>query len=286
MALRVAGPKRAPAGDGSEAGAIVDEALALLLERRGIDFSEYRRGTIERRVANRMVGAYTRSAEQYLRLLRDDEVEVDRLIANLTIKVSRFYRNAAVFDFLRDSVIPDLRRRFHGEPLRVWSAGCASGEEAYTLAMLLRDDDLVTATDIDEKALEAARRGVYAAGAFGEAPPEWLGELAVPADGGGAMVSVNDSIRRRVQILRHDLASATVAPRLLRFHLVCCRNVLIYFSQPLQLRALGVLAGSIRRGGVLSLGEAEWPPRGAPPLEIVDRRRKIFRRSVAEEAPE
>lgn len=253
------------------------EALAILRERRGVDFAGYRKGTIERRLADRMVVARTPGPAAYLDLLRGSESEIDRLASSFTIKVSRFYRNAFAFDFLRGSAIPGLRERFPGEPLRAWSAGCAGGEEAYTLAMLLSDGDAdVCGTDLDDPALAAARDGRYAAGAFTEAPEPLVREFVEPT-GEPGILAVADVLRRRVRFLRHDLGGR-IAPAGAPFHLVCCRNVLIYFGRPLQRRALRLLVESLVPGGVLCLGEAEWPTDEMTSLLVLDRKSKVFRR--------
>jgi chemotaxis methyl-accepting protein methylase len=262
---------------------IMEDALAILRERRGLDFAEYRRGTLERRLANRMTAARADGADAYLALLRTTEAEVDRLAANLTIKVSRFYRNAGVFDFLRERALPELRGRFPGEALRAWSAGCAGGEEAYTLAAILAGEAApIVATDIDESALALARRGIYRADSFVEIPGELLnrefGETGEPG-----LLRVGDSLRKGVVFARHDLAAAQEPPVGAPFHLVSCRNVLIYFARPLQQRVLRLLVDSLVPGGLLCLGESEWPGEAASSLQVVDRSRKIFRRSLPEE---
>jgi two-component system, chemotaxis family, CheB/CheR fusion protein len=268
----------------SDAVRVLDDALVILRERRGLDFAEYRRGTLERRLANRMVAARVESPEKYLAVLRDEESgEVDRLAANLTIKVSRFYRNAGVFDLLSGSVLPSLRDRFPALPLRVWSAGCAAGEEAYTLATLLGPDDAaVIATDVDELALGMARRGTYGAESLVEMPASRASEMFEPEDENGSF-RVVDSLRKRVVFERHDLAAAQSSPAGGPFHLVSCRNVLIYFARPLQDRAMKLLVDSVMPGGVLVLGEAEWPGASLGSLDVLDRRAKIFRRRPAEE---
>lgn len=260
----------------SNAVRILDRALTLLRERRGLDFSRYRRGTIERRMANRMISVRQLDAEGYLSLLEESEQEVDSLVRNLSIKVTRFYRNAPVFDLLRVSLLPGLQNQFPDEPLSAWSAGCASGEEAYTLAMLLGDDDRVDATDIDAVALSAGARGRYPRATLAELPAPlanaWLD--AVPEE--PEVVQISPALQARVRFLHHDLMSLAPPPRT-RYHLVCCRNVLIYFTRPLQLEVECTLIDALAPGGLLVLGEAEWPIDPSE-LEIVDRKARVFRR--------
>jgi chemotaxis methyl-accepting protein methylase len=257
--------------------AILDEILSIVRARRGIDFAGYRRGTLERRLANRLLAVREPDGERYLDRLRESEEEVDKLIEALTIKVSRFYRNADVFDALRSTFLPELTARFAPDRLRVWSAGCGRGEEAYTLAMLLDDaGGGVDATDIDETALAAARAGRYAGDAFAELPPALFRFVRTASD--ESPWSVVPEVQLRVRFERHDLSAAEGPPDGRRYHLVCCRNVLIYFDASLQSRANRVLIDSVVPGGLLCLGEAEWLSEYGAQLEPVDRKLKVFRR--------
>lgn len=263
---------------------VLDAALAIVQERRGIDFSGYRRGTLERRLVNRMVAARASTADEYLSMLREADGEVDRLAANLTIKVSRFYRNAAAYDSLATSALPLLRQTFPGQPLRAWSAGCAGGEEAYTLSMLLDGPgDVVYATDIDESALALARRAHYAFAALVEVPPAMQASLVGTAPEADVF-TVSAAVRERVEFARHDLATAHCAPGPARYHLVCCRNVLIYFAPELQRRAMHLLVESLLPDGILFLGEAEWPGFVSSSLQVLDPKHRLFRRLHGAEA--
>jgi chemotaxis methyl-accepting protein methylase len=260
----------------AEASRILDDALLLLHERGGCDFSGYRRATLERRLANRIVATGTRSGDRYLLLLRDTAGESDALAANLTVKVSRFYRNAEVFEFLAADVLPRLRQSFGGGALRAWSAGCANGEEAWTLAALLdHPGDRIVATDIDPTALESAETAVYPLDAFSEMPAGLFETALTRRDDGDYVVS--DALRPRVAFSRHDLGSGAAPPEA-PFHLICCRNVLIYFAPALQQRAIELLLKNLLPGGVLFLGEAEWPPSPAvDSLQVLHRKGKLFR---------
>ena len=266
-----------PESPSSTTPAILDEILSIVRTRGGIDFAGYRRGTLERRLANRLLAVREPDAERYLGRLRESEDEVERLIEALTIKVSRFYRNADVFDALGNTLLPELTARFAPDQLRVWSAGCGRGEEAYTLAMLLDEaGGRVDATDIDETALAAARAGRYARDAFAELPPALFRFVRTAPD--ESHRSVIPDLQRRVRFERHDLSAADGPPDGRGYHLVCCRNVLIYFDASLQGRANRVLIESVVPGGLLCLGEAEWLAESVPHLEPVDRKLKVFRR--------
>ena len=233
--------------------------LALLRERTGADFAGYRRTTMLRRVRNRMISVGATTLEGYARLLAEQPGEPAHLLQRLTIKVSRFYRNAAAFDRLGGEVLPALARAAGGRALRLWSAGCGCGEEPYTLAMLLQSLDLpgtVLATDLDESALFRARQAVYAPESAAELPPA-LQRYLEPVAGG---LRVAEAARARVEFARHDLTSARLPPAAAGFDLVSCRNVVIYFERPLQQQVFDLLYGAVVPGGALFLGEAEWPP--------------------------
>jgi len=142
---------------------LVSQVIGLVRDRTGTDFSGYRHSTIQRRIRNRMICLGIASLDRYVQLLRQRPDEAPALIERLTIKVSRFYRNVRTFDFLRDEVLPVLARKRGSEPVRIWSAGCGRGEEAWTLAMLLERARIaghVQATDIDPCSLQDAERGV------------------------------------------------------------------------------------------------------------------------------
>lgn len=261
--------------------AAVAAILALLRERTGIDFSHYRPSTIRRRILNRMISVGANTFEHYLGILRANEGESVQLLQRVTIKVSRFYRNASTFDVLRHQAIPELARRRAGVPLRIWSAGCGCGEEPYTLAMLLEEagaPGIVEATDIDPTALHAAKLAHYSDASLTELPSV-LRERYLEAADDRSLVC--ESIRRRVRFSHHDLASQEDPPGAgSLFDLVCCRNVLIYFDQSIQEQAMRGLRRAVRSGGYLCLGESEWPmPSIAAYLDALPHRTRVFRAS-------
>ena len=242
------------------ADALVQAILDVLRLRTGCDFSRYRRATMHRRIRNRMIALGIASLPEYLARIEDAEDEALPLLERLTIKVSRFYRNRATFDLLRTHVLPHLARDRGGAALRMWSAGCGCGEEAYSLAMLLEEAALpgfVVASDIDPAALDAARAAAYPAEALAELPPE-LRERFLRARPDGRY-SVDEALRARVRLVAHDLTGRRPAPGAEKYDLVCCRNVLIYLQREAQERLLHRLSAVIAPGGWLCLGEAEWP---------------------------
>ncbi len=214
--------------------------LARVRERSGLDFGAYKRPTIVRRLQRRMAAVGTATLADYRRYLERHPDEMQRLVASFLIKVTDFFRDPDLFAYLRDQVLPGLieEARSRGE-LRLWSAGCATGEEAYSLAMmvadLLGDDDLLVrifATDVATDALDFARRGMYSAAALEGLPADLLERHFMQIDGAW---EIRKRVRGMVVFGEHDLAYRAPFPRI---DLVLCRNVLIYFTPELQRRAL------------------------------------------------
>jgi chemotaxis methyl-accepting protein methylase len=257
----------------------VAEVLGALRAHTAVDFSRYRPTTVHRRLANRMRALGVETLDRYLDILTGDPSEPQRLLERLTLKVSRFYRNAWVFDHLRFSVIPQLvaRRR----AVTAWSAGCARGEEAYTLAMLIDEAGgcpHVVATDLDPAALTAARGNAFQPAAVEELPADLRERYLMPAADGSGSLSVRASLARAVRFEHHDLTSGAGLAHEHWFALITCRNVLIYLQPEAQRDALRSLCGHLAPGGFLCLGEAEWPlGEFDASLEVFDRQARIFR---------
>ncbi len=243
-----------------------DRQLRTLLvdvrARSGIDFGHYKVPTIQRRLQRRLVATGTRTLEEYRSFLQQHPEEYGRLVNAFLIKVTEFFRDRDLFSYLRHRVIPDLiaQGRERGKELRLWSAGCATGEEAYSLATIIADalgDELddwtvrIFATDLDAEAVDFARRGVYPASALDTAPPDLLTRYFTSDDGS---YTVTKTIRNLLAFGEHDLGQRPPFPRI---DLAVCRNVLIYFTPELQQRALELLAFALRNGGYLVLGKAE-----------------------------
>lgn len=274
---------------GVERGAL-RQIVEIVHRRTGTDFSTYRPATVERRIQNRMISLGLDDAGQYVARLLAEPLETWRLVERLTIKVSRFYRNGAAFDCLRREVLPMLARRAEGRPLRVWSAGCACGEEAWSLAMLLqevRSPGVVEASDLDAKALEVAREGIYSDDVLDELPDDLRERYLAPLlrRGHGAW-RVRSELRSRVRFVQQDITLFEPPTGRERYDLVCCRNVLIYLQRPTQRDVFARLLAAVAPGGCLSLGEAEWPPPSyAERLRCLGRKTRVFQR-VDEESGE
>lgn len=260
----------------------VANILATLALRSGVDFSTYRRATVERRIRSRMLSLGIASPADYLTLLLTCDHEPLRLIERVTIKVSRFYRHAPTFDCLRKSLLPQLERQRRGAAVRIWSVGTGSGEEAYTLAMLLEEaciPGMIEACDLDASACEAGRAGIYPASALAELPAELAScYLERVTSGRHERFRVRDELKSRVRFSLYDATRPGLPPGEGCFDLIVCRNLLIYLEAATQERVLRHLRCSLSEEGFLCLGEAEWPPpQMLAALEPLAQRTRIFR---------
>ena len=251
----------------------------------GFAVGAYKDKCIRRRIAVRMRACGVHTYDAYRTLLAGSPLESERLRDALTINVTRFYRNEETWSLIRRAVLPVLLDRRRAE-LRAWSAGCASGEEPYTLAVLAADhldragrgDDLarvtIDATDIDRICLERARAGSYRPEGLAELP-DALADRYFEPDGAGRRVV--ERVRRRVQVRELDLSREP--PPGAGYDLVLCRNVVIYFDRPTQERLFQVFADALVPGGFLVLGKVETlfgPARDR--LTLIDPRERVYRR--------
>jgi chemotaxis methyl-accepting protein methylase len=267
-----------------------DELAAIfqyVKEQRKIDFGIYRHDTIARRLNLLLSATGARDYSAYLELIKRVPSELDRLITTLTITTSHFFRNPHVFDVLAEIVIPEMLRTFGNETLRIWCAGCGRGEEVYSIAILFKEimgksDNkrmpVIVATDIDEKALKAAADGRYSEDVLHEARKKDI-ERYFTAE--GDYYRVSDSIRSMVHFAVHDVITCKT-PRegiFWDYHLILCRNVLIYFNRETQARVLQCLSDMLRPHGCLVLGEAELL--SSPEFhEVAPRTRIFFKRGI------
>jgi two-component system CheB/CheR fusion protein len=254
-----------------------------LRARTGIDFSSYKRPTIQRRLQRRMAATGVGSLRDYVRFVARNPDEYQRLTSSFLIKVTEFFRDPDLFDHLRSTVLPDViaEARKDDRTLRLWSAGCATGEEPFSLAILVAEalgDELpdwtvrIFATDLDGDAVNFARRGIYPASTLEHLPPELVERYFVHLDG---EYEVRRELRAMTVFGQHDLALRAPFPRI---DVALCRNVLIYFTAELQRRALQLFAFSLRDGGWLVLGKAETTS-PLPDFFVLDEPRlKLFRR--------
>jgi two-component system, chemotaxis family, CheB/CheR fusion protein len=263
-----------------------DPAFETLLEflkrSRGFDFAGYKRASLERRVHRRMEDVGCGSFADYLYYLEVHPDEYEKLFDTLLINVTEFFRDAPAWTHLADKVLPGLlAAKADDEPVRVWSAGCATGQEAYTAAIVLaealgeetfRERVKIYATDVDEDALGIARLGVYAPKDVEGVPAELRERYFEPADGKLAFAK---NLRRTVIFGRNNLVSDAPISRL---DLLICRNTLMYFTAETQGRVLRRFHFALREQGVLMLGRSEMMISHRDVFEAEDLKTRFFRR--------
>jgi two-component system CheB/CheR fusion protein len=241
--------------------AALDGIMHLLLQVGGIDFQEYKPGTVARRIERRMTVRQLGTLAAYLDLLNEDRNEVLTLRRELLIPVTSFFRDAEAFEILaRQIVEPLVARKQAGETIRVWTAAIATGEEAYSIAMLFLEtfDHLkrwpslkIFATDVEQQNIEAAGSGTYPESIAAEVSPQQLERFFVRK---GNHFVVKNELRQCIVFARHNLLSD---PPFTKMDLVVCRNALIYFKNPAQERALKRLQYALTPNGHMFLGSSE-----------------------------
>lgn len=236
--------------------------LSMLLEKiyteKGWDFRNYKRSSVTRRISKRLTVLNISSYEEYSRLLNKDPREYERLFSNLTIKVSEFFREPEVFEALSRII----KESFKTMALKVWCCGCANGEEAYSIAILLSEklapealsEARIFATDIDPEALDAARKAEYREEALRNVPGDMMKRYFLET---GAQHKVRQNIRSLVKFGVLDIVQS---PSISGVHILLCRNLFIYFNKTLQEQVFLKLDYSLKPGGVLVLGKAEVLP--------------------------
>lgn len=268
--------------DGSE----LEKVLVLLRGAVGVDFSEYKLTSVRRRLTRRMALHRLTTLHDYVQLLRDDRAEAPALFEDILIHVTSFFREAEAYDKLAEHVFPEiLKQKRQGGTIRVWSAGCSTGEEAYSLVICLLEflarenaSDVpiqLFATDVSATAIDEARAGLYSESAVRGVSAEQLARFFTRSDGGGYRIS--KSVRECCAFMKHDLARD---PPFSKLDLVSCRNVLIYFGPELQKRVLGTLHFALNYPGFLLLGRAENITAGADLFSTIDQDAKIFARTA------
>ncbi len=265
------------------------QTFEIVTRSTGHDFSRYKRSTVLRRLRRRMSATGTATVRDYATLLEGDEDEIRRLAEDLTINVTSFFRDVEPFDALERIVIPEILERRRTEDVRVWVPGCSSGEEVYTIAMLLREQTdgtpqrphmQIFGTDIDTSALVEARRGQYTSVVERQVSPERLARFFTKR---GDSYTVTKNVRDLCIFTLHDLLTD---PPFSRMDLVSCRNLLIYLEPVLQKRVVELLHYALRPGGYLLLGKAETIDPGDLELfEVVDKGARVFRRREVDRRP-
>jgi two-component system CheB/CheR fusion protein len=261
--------------------------IALLRRQTNVDFTLYKRITVIRRINRRMAIARCTSMHDYAEFLRIRPNEVTLLYRDLLIGVTKFFRDRKEFEYLQNKVIPLLVESLAGqEEIRVWDVGCSTGEEAYTLALLLYDhvnrkteekkiEKKITikvfATDLDQYAIEKAARGFYPDGIAADIPPKMLERYFNRVENGFV---VRRHIRELVIFAQQNLLDD---PPFTRLHFIACRNLLIYLQPSLQKEVLSIFHFALREDGFLFLGNSETVTDMAEHFVMLDRQMKIYK---------
>ena len=273
------------AADGEPESGALRRIVAAVHRSRGIDMSHYKRAFLRRRLAVRLRARGVGDLDAYAALLESEPQEMGRLLRAMTINVSEFFRNPGLFRLLRVKVIPELLARARAEKraLQIWSAACASGDEVYSLAVLLERmgvehrGAVLTGTDVDPEALAAARAGVFDEIRLREVETGVKDAFFEPGPRPRSYRILTDRLPT-VRFRTHDLLAAPFRRNL---DLILCRNVLIYFELELQERILGLLADALRPAGVLVLGRVERLSGAVRErFETIDLRERVYRKTI------
>lgn len=260
----------------------LQKIFVLLRTQTGHDFSEYKPSTIHRRIERRLAIQQITTIESYVKYLQKNPIEVEALFHDLLIGVTNFFRDIDAFKALEDQVIPRL---FVGRPagkfIRVWSTGCSTGEEAYSVAILLLEQMeklkgkfviQIFATDIDSRAISTARAGVYPVSVAADISPERLSRFFT-LESDGSAYRIHKSVRDLVIFSEQDMIKD---PPFSRLDLIICRNVLIYLEAGLQRKLIPLFHYALNTPGYLFLGTSEGVGDSTDLFEAVDRKSKLY----------
>jgi len=272
-------PDQTPEGEG------LDKISIVLRSATGVDLRPYKHATFGRRVARRMALHKIDSLDKYARYLKQNPPEAEALLEDVFIHLTGFFRDREAFDALGKMAFSKARLdRTARDPIRIWVPGCSTGEEVYSIAMLLLDQlgDKVNriavqifGTDIRERPIDTARAGVYPPSAVTGVTPAHLRRYFIKVEQG---YQISKTVRDLCVFARHDLSKD---PPFSKLDLVSCRNVLIYMGPGLQNRALTVFQYALKPGGLLFLGQSESISAYANIFEAEDRKHRIFSRKPA-----
>ncbi|MGI4021901.1 MAG: chemotaxis protein CheB [Janthinobacterium lividum] len=263
--------------DEKNVAAIID----LIRERLPLDFSGYKQSTILRRIKRRAAYHNFTKLEDYSNFLVSSQEEIEVLAQDFLISVTSFFRDKKAFEFLQSEILPSIiENHTPGEELKLWVAGCATGEEAYSMAILVYrqlqenlEDTLVKifATDIDAIALAHAAKGVYNQGIKKQMSPEWINKYFIKE---GDSYRIIPEIRKMVIFAHHDLVKN---PPYCNMSMITCRNLLIYMNPALQKKIFNMLLFGLKSNGYLFLGPSENPIPIMENLEVVHSKFKIYK---------
>jgi two-component system CheB/CheR fusion protein len=267
---------------------LLQKVLGIVRAQTGVDFSLYKTNTIVRRIEKRMAMHQVQAMEDYLIYLRNSPHEVNSLLKEILIRVTNFFRDAQAFDAIKSEIMPKLiQNKSEDNPLRIWVPGCSTGEEAYSLAIIVRETMeqaqkmfpvQIFATDIDAGAIEIARAGVYTDSITADVSPERLARYFLKQ---GGNYKVRGELREMVVFAVHNILKD---PPFLKLDLVSCRNVLIYMGTELQRKIIPLLRYTLNQEGVLFLGPSENIGDFTELFSVADKRWKMFRAKRGERA--
>ncbi|MDR3498781.1 MAG: chemotaxis protein CheB [Parvibaculum sp.] len=259
------------------------EVVDLLRRETSHDFTLYKRGTLRRRIERRMsmTAGNIGDMGRYLEFLHNDPVELGLLAQDLLINVTAFFRDRQVFDLLADKIVPDLvRNQLSEHPIRIWIAGCSTGEEAYSIAMLFREQITaskhnvklqVFASDVDPDAIATAREGLYPETIEADVTPARLARFFSKEEHG---YRVSPELRAAVVFTVHDVL---IDPPFSRLDFISCRNLLIYLRPEAQAKAISVFHFALRESGILLLGSSETISNFEGRFEVISKPERLYR---------
>ena len=263
------------------------KVFLLLRSQTGHDFSQYKRNTIVRRVERRMAVHQINHLEDYVRYLQLTPGEVDALFRDLLIGVTNFFRDAEIFEEIQKQVIPQLFvGKAAGTSIRIWVPGCSTGEEAYSIAILIREcmEELkgnfkvqIFATDIDREAINHARAGIYPSSIVADVSPERLAQFFYEEHPDGRTYRIHKNIRDMLIFSEHDLI---YDPPFSKLDLISCRNLLIYIGAELQKKLMSVFHYALNPGGFLVLGSSESVGDFVNIFATIDCKAKLYQRKA------
>ena len=273
-----------PPAEKKDASGAMQKIFALIRDKTGNDFGLYKKNTVRRRIERRMSIHQIDSIDKYVRFLQENPHEIDLLFKELLIGVTSFFRDPLAFEFLKKEIIPEMmKNKQPGDTIRVWVVGCSTGEEAYSISIILneylseigRKFDFkiqIYATDIDKEAIDMARQGVYPANIVADVTPERLDRFFVKGqDHYRIKMEIRETIVFAVQ-------NVLVDPPFTKLDLLSCRNLLIYLSSDLQKKLFPLFHFILNQGGILFLGSAESIGNFTDLFVAQDQKWKIFRR--------
>lgn len=269
----------------SESSDALATIFRLLRASTGVDFIHYKQNTLKRRIVRRMILYKLEKLEDYAQYLQNHPAEVTVLYQDVLITVTNFFRDPEAFEALKTKVFPIItKERKPDSPIRIWVAGCSTGEEAYSITICLLEFLAVTginlpiqifATDVNEVVIERARNGIYKTSQIADVSPERLQRFFVKVEGG---YQISKPVRELCVFARHNLMSD---PPFSRLDLITCRNVLIYLGSVIQKKLLPIFHYGLKPTGFLMLGNSETVGEFVNLFAMVDKKYKIYFRKIA-----